>query len=165
MLSFCIPHHDTALAFQKGHFGTLFDFAARKIALAIRSPIRIQESIQLALSNLNCLVYLMQSDASLNICVSGCGRLCRNSAATSAAGSNSPSPAGKPPTKADETEAGRRMGVSQQEWQVAGDSRPAFSASYRLTPPSSTGIHRGPPAWRAPMDASRRRQVEFTNTE
>ena len=51
-------------------------------------------------------------------------------------------------------------GVSQQEWQVAGDSRPAFGASYRLAQPSSTGIHRGPPAWRAPMDASRRRQVE-----
>ncbi len=49
-------------------------------------------------------------------------------------------------------------GVSQQEWQVAGDSRPAFSACEPLMQPSSAGIHRGPPARRAPMDASRRRQ-------
>jgi len=42
------------------------------------------------------------------------------------------------------------MGVSQQEWQVADDGRPAFSARYRLTQPSSTGIHRGAPGVASP---------------
>ena len=97
-------------------------------------------------------------------------RRSNTSAWTSAVCSDAQSPAKKPPTKAglglqgrpSPGEAVKGSGPTGAVCSSAsgGQQLPASRHVSRPAPPSSSGIHRGPPAWRAPMDASRRRQVE-----